>query len=250
MKIYKELIFNEKKSQRSIFFGEVDTDEEKEGVFKLRFDVYTERNYIDPKNYNDNLDIDDYDRDSKCRYFITQTDGETIGAIRLIQCNPLPTEKFFSFDPPREIVQIATKDLCEFSRFVIIPPRRMNGRYLPRGLVMLFMFDMLVSYCNNNRIEGGYAFVKNSLLTKLKKFKVPVKLIQNFSLRYPSEGPLKKYFDDVGDAVFPIYFITESVGRYLHSLLFNSKLFQTIDDKRVLLRENIYVRFLRGLKII
>ncbi|MFA6339097.1 MAG: GNAT family N-acyltransferase [Candidatus Paceibacterota bacterium] len=250
MDIYKELKIHEKDRDRIVFFGEVTSPEELEKVFKLRYEIYSYRNYINKENYKNGLEIDDYDIPSKSHYFIAKIEEKVIGCVRVITDNPLPTEKCFHFNEPEEIKSIPIQNRCELGRLIIIPPDREKGDFLPRGLVMLFLFDTLSAYATKNNLYGGYSFIKKTLEVKLKKLNIPVGEIKDYKQDYPKDGVLYNYFNQPDDPVIPVYFLTKDFSDYTKKTIHNSWMFSDDGDGKFTLKTNLYTDFLKMLKII
>ena len=154
MKLKRELQVVVGGKTKIIRFGEADTKEDLDKIFKLRYDSYSSKGYIDPTRFPNGLETDDYDTRKDCRYFLAELDGKAISTVRLIFDEILPTEKYFTFSEPQEIKKIPRKNRSELGRLIVIPPDREKGIFLPRNLVMLFMFDMVIDFGINNGILG------------------------------------------------------------------------------------------------
>lgn len=250
MIISKTLVVKGPNGSRTIFFGEVSTEAEKQDVFALRYKVYSERGYIDPAKYPDGLEIDEYDTQGKSKYFIAKLDEKLIGCIRLIVDDPLPTEIDFQFDEPEQLKPIPRNKRSELGRFIIIPPNKEKGDYLPRGMVMLFLLNVVSSYGMKNGLLGGYSFIKTSLAIKMRKAKLPVGEIEKYIQRYPADGVLYKYFTQAHDPVIPIFFITELFYAHTQKTISNKWIFKTSDDGTVALKGGFLVGLLKLLKIV
>ena len=251
MKQYSQLQIGSKKYPHFIYFGQPETKQEIESTFRLRFDSYSARGYIDSALFPDSLEKDNYDTEGKCQYFMASLDGKkTIGTVRLIKDSMLPTENDFSFDEPKEIRAIPRDKRGELGRLIIIPPDKERGFYLPRGLAMIFMLDMLVQYGINNGIAGGYVFVKTKLQKKLTKLKAPLHYIGHFKQTYPKEGVLFKYFSQPEDQVIPAYFITKEFKNFTRRIIHSTIMFEDLGKENYVLKTNLYTKFLQSLGII
>ncbi|OHA82508.1 MAG: hypothetical protein A3B07_02705 [Candidatus Yonathbacteria bacterium RIFCSPLOWO2_01_FULL_43_27] len=249
MKIMYELSVEDNKQNKTIYFGVPNCEKELQEMYRLRYNIYTSRGYIDPKLFPSQQDIDDYDLSGKCDYFIAKVDEQIIGTVRLIKDQFLPTEKeCFSFEEPSDIKSISRENRAEIGRLIVA--RNDNNKYLPRNIVMLFMIKCLADFGLNSGISGGYAFIKEKLDSKLKKLKIPVHTIDNYRQIYQQEGVLYNYFNQEGDKVIPIYFITDEIGKYIDDVLHNSRMFQKAEDTKYVLRSNLYNGFLKMLGII
>lgn len=241
------LLLSTSKIKGKLEFGIPNTSQEMDEMFRLRYDVYSRKDYIYIEKYPDKKEIDDFDTENKSTYFIAKFNGKVIGSIRMICDTPLPTQKAFKFNEPEFMSNIDNNKKCEFGRFVIIPPEK--GIYLPRGLVMLFMIYTLNTYSLSKGFIGGYAFIKKSLLIKLNKFKFPIHIINDYSLTY-KDGVLAKYFVQQNDPVIPIYYTSKEFNKYLDSRINNSWLFLKINKDSYILKSNLYTFFLKRLGII
>ena len=254
MLLHRELRINDTKDgkprSRSIFFGQADSPAEIALISRLRYDVYAKRGYIDPARFPDKMESDEYDRTGKCFYFMATIEGKVIGCIRVIVDDPLPTELDFRFEEPRELAAIPRSKRSELGRFIIIPPDREKGDFLPRGLTMLFLLDAISAFGRDHGLLGGYSFIKKSLETKLRKIKAPIGEIRGYEQRYPQDGILYRYFSQPEDPVVPMYFITDDFLRFCGKMIGNSRMFETLSPTVTELRSNLYTAFLRAMKII
>ena len=128
---YRSLKLGKSHLYKYIYFGKADKKEELEEIYKLRYEVYTEKGYIKKESYTNLSERDDYDLENKCHYFIAKIDDRIIGCIRLIVDNPLPTQKYFHFNEPEKIRLIPINNRCELGRFIIVPLDKEKGKYLP-----------------------------------------------------------------------------------------------------------------------
>ncbi|GEM_PF-844826 len=250
VKILRKLKISSTGVQKTIYFGIADTKEEFNDVYRLRYQVYVKHGYIDASKYENNLEIDSNDTLGLCKYFIAIIDNKMIGCIRLIVSDPLPTETYFDYCEPSEIKSVPRNERCELGRFIIIPPNREKGEYLPRGLVMLFLIDILSAYGLQNKLFGGYSFIKKSLEIKMDKMKMPIRRIADFKEKYPTNGDLYRYFSQPDDVVVPVYFLTKEFYEFSQRHIHNSLMFKNEGENCLILRENLYTKFLHSLKIL
>lgn len=250
MIILKELNVNITGQNKKIYFGKIDKQEEKLAAYKLRYEVYSERGYIDTKNHNDFFEMDSYDLEDKCHHFIASFEQKIIGYVRMIIDTPLPTEKYFTFCEPELIKTIPKDKRCELGRLIVIPLDKDKGEYLPRNLVMLFLLDVASSFGLANNLLGGYSFIKKSLENKFSKLKIPIGEIVEYKQNYPSDGVLSNYFSQNLDPVVPIYFLTKNFYNYAEKTINNSWLFEIQNKSIFTLKDNLYMKFLKELKII
>lgn len=251
MKQYFELCIPSKKSEpeQQICFGLVNEESELHDIYKLRYQVYSEKEYINPKLYPNQEETDSYDSSQKTINFSAITNGKTIACIRLIIDDPLPTEKAFTFSEPEALKPIPRHKRGELGRFIIIPPDRTNKKYLPRGLVMLFMLATVSAYAKEYGIKGGYSFVKKSLDVKLKKMRVPIRSISKYEQHYPDDGVLARYFNQPNDPVIPMYFLTEECVNFVKITLSKKILFQQVKPTTYRLHPISYTLYRTFLRI-
>ena len=249
MRVMYELDVKDNKQNKTIYFGVPDSTQEFQEMHQLRYVVYSSRGYIDSNLFPTQQEKDDYDLSGKCSYFIAKVDNKIVGTVRLIKDQFLPTEKeCFSFKEPLDIKTIPREDRAEIGRLIVA--RNDNNKFLPRNIVMLFLIKCLTDFGLNNRIDGGYAFIKQKLDSKLKKLKIPIHEIENYRQIYQQEGILYNYFCQENDRVIPIYFLTKEIGKYIDEVLDNSHMFKKIEDKKYILRGSLYNVFLKMLGII
>ncbi len=249
MKIYNTLIINYGKKQVEILFGIPDTEEEKEKMFKLRFNVYSQKGYIDPSRYPDNLEKDNYDNDEIVTYFIAKIRNEVIGTARLIKTNPLPTQLYFKFEEPIIMQKIPPEKKAEIGRLIVTPYKLEDNQYLPRHIVLLFLFKSILDYSVENNYQAGYAFIKTKLFEKLKYLRIPFHLIEDYKQIYPEDGDLYYYFNDKNDKVVPIYYLADEVHNYFKKFINNKIFFKNLGDNKFMVRRFIYSAILKVLKI-
>jgi len=250
MKLKRKLQLVINGETKVIRFGEAETEEELNKIFKLRYDSYSSKGYIDPARFPNGLETDDYDTRKDCRYFLAELDGKTISTIRIIFDKILPTEKYFTFNEPREIKEIPRKNRAELGRLIVIPPDREKGIFLPRNLVMLFMFDMVIDFGINNGILGEYSFIKDNLHKKLQKMHAPIHSIFPHKQHYPDDGVIRGYFNQPENPVVPCYFITSEFKKFIDKIIRNSWIFQKKSETEFVLKTNLYTKFLKAMKII
>jgi len=251
MKVLNKLILNKKNNPHAILFGIPTTEEELKEMFESRFNIYKNKNYIEPEKLKENLDLDDYDKQNKCTYFIAKINEKIIGSARVIKDYPLPTQLYFEFEEPQKMKEVPNELKVEISRLVVAPYKINNLTYLPRHIVMLMLFETMAKYAKEKNYKAGYAFIKLKLFYKLKNLKVPFYLIENYKQRYPEDGILYKYFNNPDDPVLPIYYFLEDIERYFNKL-FSFKLLFTKKENEIIMKNlviyNLLLKFLRLFK--
>ncbi len=249
MNIINELQLKIGSKEKIIYFGTPDNKKELDEMFRLRYAVYSSKNYLNPNGQLDSLDKDEYDLKNKCNYFAAKIDNKIIGTIRLIQDKFLPTEKeCFKFEEPEPIKKIPREKRGELSRLIIIPYSK--KQYLPRNLVFLFLMDCVVKFFLQNNILGGYSFITNKLYNKIKKLKIPIHIITSYKQIYPKDGLLYPYFNQQNNSIIPVYYLGDEIKDYLEEIFAKKRLFKKIASNRFILRPTLYNKFLRSLKVI
>ncbi|MDP2705464.1 MAG: GNAT family N-acyltransferase [bacterium] len=250
MKIYKKLKLAIKEGEKEVIFGETETVDELKQVYEFRFKEYSRKGYIIPSQFPDNQESDEYDKSRKCKYFVAIVDNKIIGTVRLIITDPLPTESVYHFIEPVEMLKIPRDRRGELGRLIIVPLDREKKIYLPRGLVLLMMLDMLADYGTRNNIQGGYAFIKKSLEQKMKLLRFPFNPIKKFEYIDLATNTIRNYFHQPNDPALPIFYLTVDFKKYISKIIYNPWLFKKEKDNTLILRKNLYSFFLKVLGII
>ncbi|MFA6322978.1 MAG: acyl-homoserine-lactone synthase [Candidatus Buchananbacteria bacterium] len=238
MQIFKTISLKLGGESIKIEFGIPNNDYEKDQMFKFRYDSYLRHDYIDP---NENgRDVDEFDN-GKSTYFIAIVGNKIIGTVRLIKDNYLPTEKDFIFSEPHTMAVILRDRRAELSRLIV--ERYDSKVFIPRHLVLLGLLDVIVEYALKNNLEGGYSFIKNSLKVKLKSMNFPFYLIDDFKKNY-DKGVLLKYFNSKNDKVYPIYFVTLEIKKYIDRFFSNTLLFRRVENNHYYLRHKFLYNIL------
>lgn len=119
MRILKEIQLKLNNKDKIIFFGIPDNQQEMDEMHKLRYKVYSERNYIDKNCFKDEKEKDEYD-ENKSYHFIAKIDDRIIGTARLITDHYLPTEKdCFKFNEPKKLKKVPRENRAEISRLIV-----------------------------------------------------------------------------------------------------------------------------------
>lgn len=245
---YNTLIISNKNKNIKVKFGIPDSEEELIKMFKLRYEIYSQKNYIDPNQFPDKLERDEYDKNNKAIYFIASVNNEVIGTLRLIKDYPLPTQLYFEFEEPEEIKQIKKQNLVEIGRLIVKPYKLNTKKYLPRHLIMLGLFKTICDYSHKYNFLAGYAFIKSSLEKKLKFINFPVEYIQQYKQKYPEDGILFRYFNNPTDPVIPVYFLRDSIEKFLNTI-FNWKFFNYTGKNIILFKDTYWNRLFLKFKL-
>lgn len=120
---------------------EVSGDEERQAMFRLRYDTYcTELGWIDPNLFPSQRESDEYD--SRSFHFIALEEGRVVGTIRLVRqdSSPLPIET--AFPAPQigdlEVESLKGVMLGEVSRLIVS-----SGNSSPRHALCLGLIQAL-----------------------------------------------------------------------------------------------------------
>jgi len=206
-------------SKREVSIGIPDSDKEKNGMFRFRYESYLRHGYISSDTFRDGLDRDKYDLENKCIYFIAKVDNRIIGTVRLIVDDPLPTEKdCFSFLEPREMKKVDRSKRAELSRLIV--EDYLPEKHFPRHFIMLGLLFCVTEYSKKHGLQAGYGFIKDKLKKKLERIRIPIHFIKKFKQIYNSEV-LHGYFNDKSNPVWPIFYFADEVFIYL-SIIMNS----------------------------
>jgi len=198
--------------KEKILFGIPTTQNELNDMFALRYSVYSERGYIEPNEQRS--DRDEYDDDKHTQYFIAKIGEHIVGTVRMIRTTQLPLEKdCYTFDEPEAIRSIPRDKRIEIGRLVSTPLNAEEGIYFPRHVVMLGLLISMIRFAQGEGLQGGYAFVKKGLYTKLHRVRIPVHPIVPAEKIY-GKGILHKYFYE-GEDVVPLFFLSKEVMRTL-----------------------------------
>jgi len=126
MKIIKKIAIKAPGGTKKIInFGQLETKEELDEMFRFRYEVYNRKNFINPNSSK--RDYDFFDKSGRCYYFIAKIDNKIIGSTRLIVGRPLPSEKeYFEMDLPEEIKSLP-KNYQELFHFLPTSPPHNNS---------------------------------------------------------------------------------------------------------------------------
>jgi N-acyl-L-homoserine lactone synthetase len=241
MKIFKEIHFKTKENERKIiYFGMPNNQKEFEEMFRLRYEIFSQKGYILKEFFPEGLEQDEYDIKGKCYYLIAKIDNQIIGTARLIKSETLPAEKeCFRFIEPKEMKEIPSEKKVEVSR-VIAKSYKIHDKFLPRHLILLGLLDSIFYFAQKKDFKGGYSFVRKSLKEKLEKLKIPFHQINHFTV-LKSHKYLEKYkgyFEDPKEPPIPIYYIRDEMKNFFEKVFNNTKIFRKIDERKFELKRN------------
>jgi len=217
--------WQENEKHRCVFFGILDTSEERQKMHALRYQIYSEHDYIYAEDYPDKIEKDDLDRDGKCQYIIAKFEDNIIGSARIIKDDYLPIEReCFAFKEPVAIANIPRSSRVEIGRLVASYRPTKNNNYIPRHLIMIGILKSIFLLTKEMNAKGGYAFIKKSAFNKLQYIGMPVKRIHPYKQIYRGRI-LEKYFNKKNDPVYPAYFIEKDIEFFFKKLFENGIIF-------------------------
>jgi len=188
----------------SLKVGYPETEEELEAMFRLRTEVYKRKGYITAES-----DVDEYDTENKCVYFIAKINDMLVGSVRLVIDDPLPTELYFDFKEPEEIARIPRNKRGEISRLVSMA-KGMNH------LVSLSLIEAIIKWAKENDFLGGYSSIFKGVFNQA--FSTLAHPINSATLKY-DESLLHNYFYK-GNAVLPIYYLRDETAEFMERMGF------------------------------
>lgn len=137
----------------------VENVEEKKLIYKLRYNVYCEeKKWLDPSNYLDCLEMDEYDK-SSLHFGAFDDNNILVGSVRLIipgNRMPIPMETAFDIDPNYNQRRV------EVSRLIV--PKDRRGYNIVIGLVR-----MIYTWASENGITHAYTISEINLLNYIKR---------------------------------------------------------------------------------
>jgi predicted GNAT family N-acyltransferase len=124
------------------------TDEQKQAVYRLRYDLYVEEmgRYHSIADHENRLMIEPYDEYS--RLYIAQEDDEVVGTMRLTwgADAPFPERMIEQYDLTPFLDHIPPEHLVVSERFMVTRPHRGTG-------LLFQMFCTYMTFVNENRIQ-------------------------------------------------------------------------------------------------
>ena len=143
-----------------LIFRIADSDSDREEVYKLRYEVYVEKGYIDP--FPEKIFSDTYD--SHSIHLMAIKRGIIVGSVRLIHGNSdlgFPTERVFTFQRP----SVKKEETIEVSSLTIRKDFRGGSRLIMMGL----MKEMYKYTCKEN-IKHAYFCTFTSLVEYVRSY--------------------------------------------------------------------------------
>lgn len=171
---------------KGIKFRIASNDEELKKTYKLRYEVYClEKGYLNPDNYPDKQEIDEFDKRSGTTNVIAIDKNNTIiGMIRIVPNDlynsELPSESYHSLKEYRKY----NKSIAELSRFIISKVYRKNIK-IYFGLVKGAMLYAKKYGINNFCISVSTLFIDRYRIFGFKKVSGPY-FYSKINHQYPS----------------------------------------------------------------
>ncbi|MCD6232845.1 GNAT family N-acetyltransferase [bacterium] len=212
------------KGDHCLSFGVPDTDEEKDKMFRLRYQVYVvEKKYGHESKFAERKEIDEYDEKNQCQYFIAVLDKELVGTVRLVKYPfPVMTE-FLGFPISDSTKDVHRNQLAEVSRMISKPPRFV----FPRHFITLGLLYVLLNWGISNGIKIGYGVVERSFEIELKKFGVPFYQISGLCVKENSiTKTFSGYFLKHQKDLFVFYFLFSEMKKWLERIVGNELIFK------------------------
>ena len=150
-----------------VTFKKVETEDELNEVYKLRFKVYCQERGFEPETaYPEQCEIDEYDAYSI--HFIAKIGLETVGTLRLILDNPngFPMERCCKLNVYDK--HLKKNKTAEFSRFAI-SKEIVKSTGSDRREIVLGLFKQAYQESKNLRINYFYAVMGRGLQKLLTK---------------------------------------------------------------------------------
>ncbi len=232
MKIIKKIAVKASDGGRRVIdFGQPETKEELDEMFKFRYRVYARKSFIN-KN-QEKRDYDAFDKEGKCFYFIAKLGNQIIGSTRLIVGRPLPSEKeYFEMDLPEEIKSLSADEVVEVGRLsAYIDDPKVK---IPRHLVLLGLFYSMVKFAEKNNFKVCLGGMKEYVKDKLDSINFPLKEVKGYKLIYNPKkhgDPLDEFFNHHPKygGVVAIYCFLDEAKKYFDSIFENKICFSKSD---------------------
>lgn len=248
MKVLKQLTLPIGSDNVTVDFGVLNTRTEVQSSYTLRYKIYSKYNYLlHPESHN-GYECDEYDELENCIYFAGVVGERQIAGVRLINSHKLPIHSAFQFATPKGHDGVDILIQSEIGRLVV--DRYSDSAHTPRNILLLMLAAVMAEHCTKVGIQYSYAFLKERLIKKLTRLGLPFTKIEPYRLTYPRGGPMEPYFYDKTDLASPAYLELAAVQSFLTSTIESEMLFQRLGDNHLLLKTNLYSRFLRTIGVI
>lgn len=187
-----------------------------EQAYLLRYSVYSTYGYFSKDWMKENAkDCDFFDKNPSTIHFGAYVGEELIGYVRAIKGPDLPVGKNFDLTRAESFLQYED-GAYELSRLVI--KRSEAHKILPRNLIFLFLTRQVLQTCEEEKVQHVFAFITEKLLRRVKKMRMPMRLLAPYSLVYPRDGYMAPYFYE--QDIVPVHFRVRPYKRYISLALF------------------------------
>jgi N-acyl-L-homoserine lactone synthetase len=214
-----------------IQFGVPETQQEVQHMHQLRYQVLVEKKqYISEAVCLEGREMDHYDHNDGCHYFIAQCDEQLVGAIRLIQQYPLPLRSYWRFEEPIDMRGLRHYQTVEISRLV---SHRPSAIIIPPSLVPLGLIRCATHFCLAHGIRAAYAALQVKLVRQIERWGLPVQRIDSYEPIYDEsdDNPYKHYFSN---PACPTYFRPQEVNHFYEDLLQQALVFKQLTAEHYL----------------
>ena len=228
------------------------SDSLKNEVYKLRYQVYCiENNFLNPDDYPNDLEIDDYDQHSVHYLIRHRKNGNFMATTRLILPDttnlkkPFPFEIYSQIDNINIFKTIPRQNMAELSRFCVSKDfrRRKNEQYLLTTIdadsrtsfsqyeqrssshLTLALFACAIKISSENNIQYWYAIMEPALK----------RLVSTLGINFAGIGPLVDYHGIRQPCMIKVDNLLDSVAKknfdYWKMLTLNGQLTKGQDIK-------------------
>ena len=184
------------------------TEGDREAVYRLRFDVFSDERFIEPRFFPDGKLQDEFDAYST--QIMVEKDGELVATTRFVRPSRLgfPTEALFDFESPA----VPRERLGEYGRLAIAGGHRGGSRAPMLGMLKAVFECML---------EGGTTHVFAFLSPGLARAYASIGCVSHRLAEHPpsaatraSRAPMRGYFETqhVAPVIFDLAEMMREVG--------------------------------------
>lgn len=187
-----------------------------EQAYLLRYSVYSTYGYFLKDWMKENAkDCDSFDKHPGTIHFGAYVGEELVGYVRAIKGPNLPVGKNFDLTQIESFLKNEDAGY-ELSRLVI--KRSEAHKTIPRNLIFLFLTRQVLQACEEEKVQHVFAFITGKLLRRVKKMRMPMRLLAPYTLVYPRDGYMAPYFYE--QDIVPVHFRVRPYKRYIGLTLF------------------------------
>ena len=234
MKVLLTISRREQGRDQVIQFGVPETQQEVQHMHQLRYQVFVEKKrYISEANGLEGSEMDQFDHNDGCHYFIAQCDEQLVGSIRLIHHYPLPLHYHWRFEEPIDLRGLQHHQIVEVSRLV---SHRPSAIIIPPSLVPLGLIRCATHFCLAHDIRAAYATMQMKLVSQMEQWGLPVQRMDAYELinDESDDDPLKHYYNNPKYPVCPTYFRPQEVNHFYRDLLQQALVFKQLTAEHYL----------------